>query len=229
MAGGVGEGGVECQKGKGKGPGPGGVHQGVKKMLLCKPGTGKSMSSQACQVVKAWCERPGEEPEPKVVHWRKHTEVESPCSEKKKVQTEELLKGSEKSDGGLAVKEVRVLILGAELKLLFQGLFVWPNCQNDLLEVLLEVKTEEVMLLLGVEVNKMEEIDEEEDMEVNEEEVRELSMEGPKEAEESEKGPSKAEGSKQGMEALESAEAEKGSQSMKSTESGGNGDDETEV
>ena len=35
----------------------------------------------------------------------------------------------------------------------------------------------------------MEETDEEEDMEVNEEEVRELSMEGPKEAEESEEGP----------------------------------------
>lgn len=206
-------------------------------MLLCKPGTGKSMSSQACQVVKAWCERPGEEPEPKVVHWRKHTEVELPCSEKKKVQTEELLKGSEKSDGGLAVKEVGVLILGVELKLLFQGLFTQLDCQNNLLEVLLEVKTQEVTLLLGVEVNEMEEMDEEEVVEVDKEEVRELSTEGPKEAEESEEGPGKVEGSKHGVEALGSVEvakagAEKGlevEKGLQSAESGGSGDDEMEV
>ena len=44
----------------------------IKKMLLCKPGTGKSTSCQACKVAKAQCKRPGEEEmELKVVHQRK--------------------------------------------------------------------------------------------------------------------------------------------------------------
>ena len=163
-------------------------------------------------------------------------EVESPCSEKKKVQTEELLKGLEKSDGGLVVKEVGVSILSAKLKLLFQELFAQLDHQNNLLEV----KTQEVVLLLGMEVNKTEEMDEEEDMEVDEEELRELLMEGPKEVERLEEGPRKVEGSKQGAEASGSSEVakvgvekglevEKGSQSVGSMESGGNEDDKMEV
>ena len=123
-----------------------------------------------------------------------------------------------------------------ELKLLFQGLFMQLDCQNNLLEVLLEVKTQEVTLLLGVKVNEMEEMDEEEVVEVDKEEVRELSTEGPKEAEESEEGPGKVEGSKQGAEASESLEVakvgvkglevEKGLRSM---ESRGNEDNKMEV
>ena len=70
---------------------------------------------------------------------------------------------------------------------------------------------------------------EEEVMEVDEEEVRELSMEGPKEVEELEEGPGKVEGSKQGVEASGSAEVEKGSQSAESAESGRNGGDDMEV
>ena len=160
---------------------------------------------------------------------RKHTEVELPHSEKKKMQMEELSNGLEKSDGGPAVKEIRALTLGAELKLLFQGLFAWLDCQNNLLENLLEIKTQEVMLLLGVEVNEMEETDKEEDAEVDEKEVRKLSIEGPREVEELEKGPRKAEASKQGVEASVSEEVEKGLQSVESTESGGNRDNEMEV
>ena len=202
----------------------------VEKMLLCEPGTGKSMSCQACKAAKVQCERPGEkEVEPKVVCWRKCTEVESPCDEKKKAWMEESLKGLEKSNGGLAVKKVGVSTLSAELKLLFRGLSTWLNHQNDLLEDLLEIKTQKVTLVLGMEVNEMEEMDEEEGMEVDKEEVRELLMEGPKEAEESEEGPGKVEESKQGAEVSGSVEVEKGLQSMESTESGGNRDDEMEV
>ena len=142
---------------------------------------------------------------------------------------EELSNGLEKSDGGPAVKEIRALTLGAELKLLFQELFAWLDCQNNLLENLLEIKTQEVMLLLGVEVNEMEETDKEEDAEVDEKEVRKLSIEGPREVEELEKGPRKAEASKQGVEASVSEEVEKGLQSVESTESGGNRDNEMEV
>ena len=195
----------------------------IKKILLCELGTGKSTSCQACKVVKVQCERPGEEEvELKVVCWRKCMEVELPHG-KKKAWMEELSKGLKKSNGGPAVKEIGGLILGAELKPLFRGLFAQLNHQNNLLEDLLEVKTQEVVLLLGTEVNEMEETDEEKDMEVNEEEVRELSMEGPKEAEELEEGPGKAEGSKQGV------EVEKGSQSVESMESGGNGGNDMEV
>ena len=202
----------------------------VEKMLLCEPGTGKSMSCQACKAAKVQCERPGEkEVEPKVVCWRKCTEVESPCDEKKKAWMEESLKGLEKSNGGLVVKEVRGSTLRVELKLLFQGLFTQLNHQNNLLEDLLQVKTQEVALLLGMEVNEMEEMDKEEDVEVNKEEVRELLTEGPKEVGESEEGPGKVEESKQGAEVSGSVEVEKGLQSMESTESGGNRDDEMEV
>ena len=155
-------------------------------------------------------EAQGGEPEPKVVCQRKHTVVKLPHSDKKKVQMEESFNGSKKSDGGPAVKEIRAWTLGAELKLLFQGLFAWLNCQNDLLENLLEVETQEVMLLLGVEVNKMEETDKEEDAEDDEKEVRKLSTEGPREVEELKKGPRKAEASKQGVEASVSEEIEKG-------------------
>ena len=105
----------------------------IEKMLLCELGTGKSTSCQVCKAAKAWCKRPGEEEvELKVVLQRKHREMESPCGEKKKVQMKELLKGLEKSNRGLVVKEVRGLILKAELKLLFWGLFMlleWePAC-----------------------------------------------------------------------------------------------------
>ena len=86
-------------------------------------------------------------------------EVESPHGKKKKVWTEELFKGSEKSNGGPVVKEVGGLTFRAELKLLFWGLFTWLDCQNDLLEDLLEVKTQEVALLLSTEVNETEETD----------------------------------------------------------------------
>ena len=199
----------------------------IEKMLLCELGTGKSTLCQVCMAAKAWHERLGEEEaELKVVCWRKCTEVESPHGEKKKVWMEELLKPSEKSNGGLAVKEVGELTLGVELKLLFWGLFMQLNRQNNLLEV----KTQDVMLLLGMEVNEMEEMDEEDIAEVDDEEVRELSTEGPKEVEELEEGPGKAEG----LESAEVAKArvekglevEKGSQSM---ESGGSGDDEMKV
>ena len=50
-------------------------------------------------------------------------------------------------------------MLLCELKLLFWGLFTWLDCQNDLLEDLLEVKTQEVVLLLSTEVNETEETD----------------------------------------------------------------------
>ena len=138
-----------------------------------------------------------------------------------------------KSDGGPVVKEVGMLTLSAELKLLLWGLFIWLNCQNNLLEDLLKVKTQEVMLLLDAEVNEMEEMYEEEGMEVDEEEVRELSTEGPKEVQGLEKGLEKVEGSrslevaKAGTE--DSTEVEKGLQSSESMDSGGNGDDEMEM
>ena len=218
------------RKGKARAPAPEVCTRCIEKMLLCKLGTGKSTSCQVCKAAKAWCKRPGEEEvELKVVLWRKHTKMEWPCGEKKKMQMKKSLKGSEKSNRGLVVKEVGGSTLRAELKLLFWGLFMLLNCQNDLLEVLLEVKTQKVTLLLSIEINEMEEIDEEEVMEVDEEEVRELSMEGPKEVEELEEGPGKVEGSKQGVEASGSAEVEKGSQSAESAESGRNGGDDMEV
>ena len=227
-----------ARKGKARAPVPEVCARCIKKMLLCELGTGKSTSCQACKVAKAWCERlEEEEMELKVVHRRKCMKVELPCSKKKKVQTEELSKGSEKSNGGLVVKEVRGSTLRVELKLLFQGLFTQLNHQNNLLEDLLQVKTQEVVLLLGMEVNEMEEMDKEEDVEVNKEEVRELLTEGPKEVGESEEGPGKVEGSKHGVEALGSVEvakagAEKGlevKKGLQSAESGGSRDDEMEV
>ena len=92
-------------------------------MLLCELGTGKSTSCQACKIVKVQCERlEKEEAELKVVCWRKHMKVELPHG-KKKVWMEELSKGSKKSDGGPAVKEIGGLTLRADLKPLFGGLF----------------------------------------------------------------------------------------------------------
>ena len=138
-----------------------------------------------------------------------------------------------KSDGGPVVKKVGMLTLSAELKLLLWGLFTWFNCQNNLLEDLLKVKTQEVMLLLDVGVNEMEEMYEEEGMEVDEEEVRELSTEGHKEVQELEKGLEKMEGSRSlevaNTGAEDSTEVEKGLQSSESMDSGGNGDDEMEM
>ena len=138
-----------------------------------------------------------------------------------------------KSDGGPVVKKVGMLTLSAELKLLLWGLFIWLNCQNNLLEDLLKVKTQEVMLLLDAEVNEMEEMYEEEGMEVDEEEVRELSTEGHKEVQELEKGLEKMEGSRSlevaNTGAEDSTEVEKGLQSSESMDSGGNGADEMEM